>query len=739
MSRMSGFGINPYSRLAFLILSAGLLAGEFFSEPAIALTQQAVGGVEAPGSSVVIDVKLPFDSRSEANLKRQLESVSSKSTGLNRPLVVLNFQRASDSLNQAASLLGQGTSFERALSISRWLTGPKGSRLRTIAYFNESLAGHAVLIALACEEIAMAADAELGKAAIDEAAIDDTIKQAYVDIAKRHGSFPAAAVLSMLDPSETLYKLELDNKQVEYRTIKQLQSDGRPEGAWNEEQLVPNNQLFFIDGHTLRRWQWVAHTAMDLEQLGQVLRLSGPLVTIPSFDGPRVAMRTHLRGIVTPRLVDRMIRAIDEGLKTNDVNLIVIELDSPGGNLKESLRLAQYLADISPARAELVAYIPHALLGDAALVALACDVIYMHPSAKLGGAGEATINEAIIQERKFAFDALAKTTGRPIGIFLGCATPEIPIFEYSSNDGRILLSSPDWLPDDPLVARWVKGPQISFDGGLDFSRASELNIVADSLISIDEVAGKFGLEALPREKETGSWEALVDRLAAQKWLALLLVTIGIGALFAELQTPGLGAGGAIAAVCFGLFFWMQFLNGTVEWLEILMIVGGIIFILVEIFVVPGFGIFGFLGISMLGIGLLLAGQTFVLPSNAYQRQRVVEGAGQLGLGLITLIGFAIVFRKQLANSPIVRWLSLDPPKDHKDREVLDEAQAEAYSFLGRIGKTLSRCNPAGRAMIDNKIVNVIAENGWIDEGCEVEVCDTSGTTLLVKPREVTQA
>ncbi len=50
---------------------------------------------------------------------------------------------------------------------------------------------------------------------------------------------------------------------------------------------------------------------------------------MPTFDGPRVAMRTHLRGIVTPRLVNRVIRAIDEGLKDEKLNLIVIELDSP--------------------------------------------------------------------------------------------------------------------------------------------------------------------------------------------------------------------------------------------------------------------------------------------------------------------------------------------------------------------------------------------------------------------------
>lgn len=737
MNQMNGLSRSPFYGLSILFLLTAFLVDTNL-EGRSANAQAGAPTVADSKTAIAIEVKLPLDAASEASLIRQLESVAARASGLDRPIVILNFERTSASLNQAESLLGQGTSFEKALSISRWLTGPKGSRLRTIAYFNESLVGHAVLVALACEEIAMAADAEFGRAAMDEPSVDDTIKQAYVDVAKRRNSFPAAAVLSMLDPAETLFKLELENKKTEYRTSKQLESDGRPEGAWNEEQLVPNNQLFFVDGHSLRRWQWVAHTAMDLEQLGQVLRLSGPMITLPSFDGPRVAMRTHLRGIVTPRLVNRVIRAIDEGLKNEDMNLIVIELDSPGGNFDESLRFAQYLADIKPSRAEVVAYLPHSLLGDASLVALACDAIYMHPSAKLGGPGEATINQTIVQDKRFALEALSKSSGRPIGLLLGCITSEIPIFEFSAIDGRVILSNPDWLPEDPLAPKWTKGAQVSFDQGLDFSKASELNIASDNLITIDEIAGKFGIETLPKEKETSSGEMIVDWLASQTWLAFLLFTIGIGALFAELNTPGLGVGGAIAAVCFGLFFWMQFLNGTVEWLEILLIVGGILFVLIEIFVIPGFGIFGFLGVSMLGIGLLLTGQTFVLPSNAYQRQRVVEASGQLGLAVISLVGLAIVFRKQIANSPMVKWMSLEPPKDHHDIEVMEEAQKEAHSFIGKWGTTLTRCNPAGRAMIDNKMVNVSAENGWIDEGCEIEVCDSSGSVLVIRVRQQNQ-
>ena len=55
------------------------------------------------------------------------------------------------------------------------------------------------------------------------------------------------------------------------------------------------------------------------------------------------------------------------------------------------------------------------------------------------------------------------------------------------------------------------------------------------------------------------------------WFLLLL---GLAALYAELQSPGIGVGAFIAAVCFVLFFWGNYLGGTAGWLEVLLFVLG---------------------------------------------------------------------------------------------------------------------------------------------------------------------
>ncbi len=136
-------------------------------------------------------------------LKRELSEIGDRPISGERHAVILEFVPLDGKQQEG---LGKGTSFEASLGIARWLTSPSGSRVRSIAYVPQSLQGHALLIALACEEIAMAPDATLSRAAIDERSLDLTVSQAYRDINQRRQAFPAAAIESLLDPTQDLFR-----------------------------------------------------------------------------------------------------------------------------------------------------------------------------------------------------------------------------------------------------------------------------------------------------------------------------------------------------------------------------------------------------------------------------------------------------------------------------------------------------------------------------------------------------
>ena len=699
--------------------------------------------------ATLIRVPLPLSSDADTRILASLESVAMRSDANQRPVVILEFVPASLPSGPAAAdangalepvgeskSIGQGTSFEKALSVSRWLSGPKGNRVKSVGYIASNLRGHAVLIALACEELAMLPDAEIGKSGIDETQVEPTLEQAYLDIAARRGMFPASAIRSMLDPSQSLVQLDLEGGGVEYTTLPELESKPRDQGAWRERQLVPANQMASFNGQELRQRRWISSLVNQRELLPVALKLTGPIQQKPLFSLPRKPVHLKLSGVLHRRVVNRTLRAIDDAVNNQKADLVLIQLDSPGGNLDDSIRLAYRLAEIPSDKAEVSVYVSKHARGDAALIALAADAIYMAPDAVLGTGGEASINAAEIEKRKTNFLELAQRKSRAAGDLVGLVHPDAIVHDFLAADGRRMRTVPTWVIDDPQNPLWTKGQAVDYSKGIETDRAIAMGLASGRANDLESVAKLFGVDELPVDKQTSRIDQAIEWLASQRWLAYVCFLVGLICLSAELSTPGVGVPGLIAVVCFLIFFWMNLFQGTIEWLEILLIVAGIGCLLTEIFLLPGFGIFGFAGLVMLAAGLLLAGQSFTIPTNRYQLEKVVQGLGQMGLGMIVLLGALVVFHKQLAKLPMVRWFALDQPLSDKFVVAMERLDEDRQMLKGRFGTTMTRCNPHGKALLGDMVVDVVSKSGWIDEDIPIEVVDIKENQVMVRRRTI---
>ncbi|MEK6237654.1 MAG: hypothetical protein N2C14_23345 [Planctomycetales bacterium] len=101
--------------------------------------------------------------------------------------------------------------YGNAVNMARFLAGPKLSGATTVAYLPETLTGHAVLCALACDQIVMSEDAQIGEAGADEERIDEGMRVQYLEIAARPNNVPQALALAMLDPAAKAWLLETPN------------------------------------------------------------------------------------------------------------------------------------------------------------------------------------------------------------------------------------------------------------------------------------------------------------------------------------------------------------------------------------------------------------------------------------------------------------------------------------------------------------------------------------------------
>ena len=116
--------------------------------------------------------------------------------------------------------------------------------------------------------------------------------------------------------------------------------------------------------------------------------------------------------------------------------------------------------------------------------------------------------------------------------------------------------------------------------------------------------------------------------------------MAIYGLIAELAS-WLGFPGLLSLLGFGLHIWARHLNGTVAALEIILILIGVIGIAVELFVTPGFGLFGIGGAIALAMGLVLSAQSFSIPSNPFQVQQL---ANSITAVVGTTVGAVVLYQ-----------------------------------------------------------------------------------------------
>jgi membrane-bound ClpP family serine protease len=221
----------------------------------------------------------------------------------------------------------------------------------------------------------------------------------------------------------------------------------------------------------------------------------------------------------------------------------------------------------------------------------------------------------------------------------------------------------------------------------------------------------------------------VEQIGRNNGLAFALLMFGFMMLSTEASAPGLGLPGFIAMLCFAFFFWTKFLAGTAEWAELLAFALGITCLAIEIFVLPGFGVFGIGGLALTVLGVVLMSQTFVIPQNSYQLGQLAKGVWMAigGLGGLVL-GFFVV-RAFLPQAATATGLAMDVPSSEIDQL---ERIAHYDHLAGQTGVAATRLRPSGKARFGDQLVAVVSDGTAIDPGQSVRVVQVQGNRIVVE-------
>jgi membrane-bound serine protease (ClpP class) len=212
---------------------------------------------------------------------------------------------------------------------------------------------------------------------------------------------------------------------------------------------------------------------------------------------------------------------------------------------------------------------------------------------------------------------------------------------------------------------------------------------------------------------------------------IILMTIMIGGLVMELKMPGKMIPLLCSLAAALLYFVPYYTAGTVETWELFMFIVGFIFLVLEIFVIPGFGI---VGVS--GFGAIFAALALVTLKNHYlDFSQVTEGQISQAVlttlaGALCSVGLMIAVAHTLTKTVWFKKVSLQTVLSNENGYHLK--QENLTTLVGEQGVVYTVLRPSGKVLIHNTIYEASAKNKFIDKGTIIEVVAIEGNALQVK-------
>lgn len=251
-----------------------------------------------------------------------------------------------------------------------------------------------------------------------------------------------------------------------------------------------------------------------------------------------------------------------------------------------------------------------------------------------------------------------------------------------------------------------------------------------------ELTAFFGAQEMTRTAP--NWSERMVRLMMNPVVRGILIVVLLIGLFIEMSSPGVVVPGVVAALALGGLLAPPMLVGMAGWWEIAAIGLGIVFLLIELLVIPGFGVFGLVGLVSLFAGMV---GTFIPDGTGGLFE---AGAAQRGLfnGLATVLlavataGIGIFFlTKHYGSIPLLNRLILQDPVPAEEKEgvlLAMRVDDDDVVGIGDVGRAASALRPSGRALVNGEMLDAIAERGLIDDGEPVEIVGRRGFSWVVR-------
>jgi membrane-bound serine protease (ClpP class) len=423
-----------------------------------------------------------------------------------------------------------------------------------------------------------------------------------------------------------------------------------------------------------------------------------------------------------------------------------------------------------------VAFVSREAISAGAFISLACDEIYMQPGTQIGdampvmaapGGGYQPIPKAEREKAETYLRAKMRSMAEQNGYSPEMAeamvslslevwlirdknTGELRFFQPHDTAQeseiqqalRILGQEGGGLnPDELLKEPWEFLRRVDRRDELLTMTASEAlkwGFCKEILPSREALAERFNVQGEMTFLEDTTEEKIAAFLTNPAITSLLLL-IGIGAVYAEFNTPGLGIAAAVALAAFTILIGSHFMLGLALWWEVMLFVAGIILIGVEIFVIPGFGVAGISGIALCAMSLLAmmipnAPLEIPWPRTDLMWGYFRRGGFALTIGFLGSVALMVVLSRILPKSSLSNKLFLAPAAEYHEPPTTEQHPIHSIK-AGDEGVAATTCRPSGQVRIGEHLLDAVADGTMITSGTKVRVLRNDGNRLVIEPTE----
>lgn len=180
----------------------------------------------------------------------------------------------------------------------------------------------------------------------------------------------------------------------------------------------------------------------------------------------------------------------------------------------------------------------------------------------------------------------------------------------------------------------------------------------------------------------------------------------------------------------------MFVIGTLPaWIVILLIIG-IILIAFELFVIPGFGICGTVGIAAVLVALCASIVPVTVEGESLSLSDIAKPIVIVGVGIVAAVALVAWLTSRHGPEFIRRRSELMLTQDVKDGYIgVDMTPAD---FIGHRGSSTTDLRPAGKIMLDGKIYDAVSTGAFIEAGSHVRVVKYENAQLYVEPTNLNE-